>query len=872
MNEQSIKEHYKLLAHSCCTEIRIFSPQQEGSKYSFYVTSEDEFVKTILSISPEHSIGVGINERKPDCNTDEDVIELKTLVVDIDSIDYVKTFEDFIQSINLVPYAKIFSGQKGFHFYFKVVPIKNIVEIRNFLENAKFFFAKTHKLEIDIKCFNPSHIFRVWGTFNKGSEVKIIYINRDAPSINEKYFPERPYYEKVERKFLGKQQIIPQIKFIEDFLNGKFQLPIKENTSFNSTFIPNVVAYAKAKNLPLKRLFDTAIQKGHSFTEVDGWVKKSDKLIFYYPHLRGNIKENYEELYKQYFLKETLEYTNNLAYSQDGEATQSSYKELYRNNDFFTIAPIHNIRGKIIVQPLYIEQLYIGIRYEMLEDMKPFIIYYDEFVNIYQSQPLKEKVVKELDLGKNYRLLKTNMYIYDVITENNRIYKVYSEQKIENGDYVFYGTNFDISDKTQNFKTTKQRVDAHVLFLHSYENNKKIFQTFDECYKAVPHNIDDFYLYLMTKNKETYLTSEFFKKLYLSWFFAGKDSDGRPLNLMVIGAPGSGKTPQIHSINSKFGENESSGTKLTMNGLIISFFGNTPKPGEFIKANRVICIDEFFKILQNRTLVSFEDLTNLNDMLDNQKINVPNGKIDVEIQSKCQLLSCSNIFHERNLRSNTIGKRLSFMRMCEQLPSDFMGRIVFAIQSKDEYAKVKSREMLLRNYKNVDISKDLFLALYDFFQNIKIELSNEQEQKIFSICESITMPDVCKPVYDKSISRNASLIFYGIVKMRMFATKCQSTEVVSDDFVEFEKLWKELHYRWFTEEDRKENPIQFLTENEIIILKQLQDEKEISYYLADKNNMTQTLEKLSTMDIIEKDTVNRMYKIKPEEFFRDERI
>lgn len=863
LNELAIRKHYKILNHSNNTEIRVFSNNQ--TRYTYFVNSEDEFVNTIKQLGITVNIGVGVNERKPEKTDDDSVISLKYLVLDIDDLNASEQFEQFLTKHNIDIYAKIFSGQKGYHYYFKVIPINDNLELREFLLNAKYFFHTLHKQPIDEKCFNASRIFRVWGTSNKGNEVKILYINEDAIPIETDFFPEQPYYLKIERNFIGKHQVIARIKFIDDFLNNKIAMPIMSGTGFNDIFVPNIIAYAVQKNMSLKALLNFASAKKHSRAEIQGWIAKKDTLIFNYAQLRGNIKEFYPNLYNTYFLTETRDFTNNISYSLNNEATSTNYKEIYRNEEYFTITDINTIKGRIIFQSQFIEQMHIGLKYYYKLDesgliRKPYIMFFDEYVNR-NYKPFTKKELNDLGLEPKFFPLKTNFYVYDVLDENNAVYKIYSEQQLDNGDYILHGTRFFIKDLSPMFKTTKQQIDSKLLFLHSFETNQKSFNSFDECYAVVKCGIDDFYQYLLSYKNECYLTSEFFKEIYLSWFFAGRDTDGRPLNIMILGEAGSGKTPQLRAITNRFEEAENSGTKLTINGLIISFYGNTPKPGEFLKSKRVIAIDEFFKMLSNRALDSYEDLSNLNDMLDNNKKNIPNGKFEITAQSKCQLLACSNPIHERFTGSRTIGKRITFSRMCEILPSDFLGRILFLIQTDKEYTALKSGKMIIKNFKAIDIHKDEFTALYDFFNSIKIELTNEQNERLIQITNSVELPDVFKNVYNKSTTRNAELLLCGIVKKRMFTEKSSVIEIKDVDFKMFEYLWKEIHYRWLSTTDMQADPLKFLSEFELEILKRVQENR-ISFYVAEKGEIKHILNKLTDMGIVERNNKEQYFEYK----------
>lgn len=86
-DEQQCRDFYRFLRHEHETEIRLINPNQKGMVQNLFVQSEDEFVKVCRQYSgSEYNIYAGINERKPKGTKSQDVVFLRTLIMDIDSV------------------------------------------------------------------------------------------------------------------------------------------------------------------------------------------------------------------------------------------------------------------------------------------------------------------------------------------------------------------------------------------------------------------------------------------------------------------------------------------------------------------------------------------------------------------------------------------------------------------------------------------------------------------------------------------------------------------------------------------------------------------------------------------------------------------
>ena len=84
-NEDDVRKTYHLLAHEHETEVRLIDPRKKSPPKSIFVHTEEEFVEACRKHNGEYNIYAGINERTAGGTKKTDVLNVKTVVVDIDS-------------------------------------------------------------------------------------------------------------------------------------------------------------------------------------------------------------------------------------------------------------------------------------------------------------------------------------------------------------------------------------------------------------------------------------------------------------------------------------------------------------------------------------------------------------------------------------------------------------------------------------------------------------------------------------------------------------------------------------------------------------------------------------------------------------------
>ena len=209
---------------------------------------------------------------------------------------------------------------------------------------------------------------------------------------------------------------------------------------------------------------------------------------------------------------------------------------------------------------------------------------------------------------------------------------------------------------------------------------------------------------------------------------------------------------------------------------------------------------------------------------------------------------------------------MTFKNMCEKLPTDFLGRICFVLQTDEEYKNVKSDSMIDKNFAPVYIDRNNFVAMYDYFKGMKISLTADEDKHLINIVQNISVPESFSGIYGKYTSRQAPLILFGIIKTRMFRDKSTTPKPIEEDFKTFEAVWKELIFRWFSKDDAIKNPFDYLTTEQLDLYKifETDENHKIGYYAATLlPYKPEDFDRLVELHLIVADILKREYKLIP---------
>ncbi len=247
-NEKEVRGCYQFLIHENETEIRLIDPRKEKKPESIFVHSENEFVEQCKKHNGKYNVYVGINERKPFGTNKQDVISIKTLIIDIDAIRPIGEIANEkelklaerdcdnivceIKKVGCQSPVKICSGN-GYQIWIAIPKIEITNENRNLLEEKTELFQTLIKQKFEKngsfdQIGDLPRIIKVWGTLNiKGNNTK-----------------ERPWrVAKVIGSIERKEDFLTQKRLLELKIEEYQSIEISEIKNLNEVFLPKPISY-----------------------------------------------------------------------------------------------------------------------------------------------------------------------------------------------------------------------------------------------------------------------------------------------------------------------------------------------------------------------------------------------------------------------------------------------------------------------------------------------------------------------------------------------------------------------------------------------------------------------------------------------------
>lgn len=187
MNPDDILTFYKALRHEKQTELRAINPETKEIK-TFHFTGEEQLLNLCRMLNGKYNLYLGVNERKENGTTAEDVIKVKVIPVDVDCINKPASDIDIAEANTVVTeiiksaeaqgFKKplvVFSGN-GYQLHFCIPEIviddKNRTEIEEKIQEfEKRLIDKfsNDKVKLD-QVGDLPRIMRIPGTFNLKSK------------------------------------------------------------------------------------------------------------------------------------------------------------------------------------------------------------------------------------------------------------------------------------------------------------------------------------------------------------------------------------------------------------------------------------------------------------------------------------------------------------------------------------------------------------------------------------------------------------------------------------------------------------------------------------------------------------------------------
>jgi hypothetical protein len=413
--------------------------------------------------------------------------------------------------------------------------------------------------------------------------------------------------------------------------------------------------------------------------------------------------------------------------------------------------------------------------------------------------PFGEKKDKD---AKIIDSLSHRFHIYRIVCKEHgdiQFYTLLSEKQLENEEYEVDGMLIELEDFSDLSKYTKVMKKSHIIFVNDFRSSKITFSSKEEFIKRIKElNIteDTFYENLLSiniGNKYIYFQHpRYFERIAGAFFTSSKyDSSPYPMHWLIIGKQGGGKSKVMEALNEKLEETipivEGSGS--TMKSLIPSFKSDLTKPGALIESNRMIFIDEFFRILMRVDKDDRENtLTHLNPLLEHKKRRFASGNNFLDAQMTSRMLAVTNpVFGTSTMES-----------LVKKMDNSFLSRIFIWYQEEDHYEQIiKKKENELKSI-DIAINNSMWKAIYDFCTGFKAEWDNEEYDKIHKegLNNMGILSEEVREIYKQRYKHHLACLLDGIVKVRCIFECDSSFKANIKDYEQTRELWMRMIESW----------------------------------------------------------------------------
>lgn len=291
INKQDIEKFYKFLGHEKQSELRFIEPRWKNPKpkpAQKWANNFEQFYSLCEKYNGQMNLYVGLNERKPRGDKDDDVEFITCIGHDIDAHDgnaenfmkaqevALQMKEDFIKKGHNEPLV-ICSG-RGFWVIHKVSPIENTEENQKKIKQFGKIIKEKYEvegIELDSAVYNASRIARIPGTLNisdKDNHMMSFIVNesdgKEDFGLSEKIINlELPKHSYVSSGETPKSSCA----FMDYCLTH--EIPSGERHRVISRNMSIYIANHPDRELLKEQYFK--VQKG-SETELDQWLKSID--------------------------------------------------------------------------------------------------------------------------------------------------------------------------------------------------------------------------------------------------------------------------------------------------------------------------------------------------------------------------------------------------------------------------------------------------------------------------------------------------------------------------------------------------------------------------------------------------------------------
>ena len=263
------------------------------------------------------------------------------------------------------------------------------------------------------------------------------------------------------------------------------------------------------------------------------------------------------------------------------------------------------------------------------------------------------------------------------------------------------------------------------------------------------------------------------------------------MHLIIIGKQGGGKSKIMESMAEKVDETipivEGSGS--TMKSLIPSFKGDLTKPGALIESNRIVFIDEFFRILMRVDKDDRENtLTHLNPLLEHKKRRFASGNNFLDAQMTSKMLAVTNpVFGTSTMES-----------LVKKMDNSFLSRILIWYQDEEHFNQViNTRESDLECVTK-EMDNETWKAIFDFCSSFKstIDISRCNDLHKEGLGNLGILSEEVRDIYKTRYKHHLACLLDGIVKLRCILEGDSTFIANEQDYTHTKEIWFKMMDNW----------------------------------------------------------------------------
>jgi len=295
MKEEEVKKFYQFISHKKQTEIRFIKPRwnligdiNKDKPQQEWANNLQQLLFLIQKYEGEYNLYLGINERKPQGDKDDDIEFITNIGHDIDAHDGKQ--ESFMKAQEVAMKIKdeliskgykeplVMCSGRGFWIIHHTPQIENNEENRKKIKEFGRIIKEQYEIEgieIDSSVYNPSRIVRIAGTLNISDKEKQI----ESFIVNEPFYGED---EKLKEKILNIE--LPKYSTTSSgtpksscaFMDYCLSHEIPEGERHKVISRNMAIYLSKHPDRQLLKEQYFKVQKG-SPTELDQWLKGIDE-------------------------------------------------------------------------------------------------------------------------------------------------------------------------------------------------------------------------------------------------------------------------------------------------------------------------------------------------------------------------------------------------------------------------------------------------------------------------------------------------------------------------------------------------------------------------------------------------------------------